>query len=85
MIALQDRFAGKVAVVTGAALGIGLASAERLLQEGAKLVGCDPRPIADLAAGFVASLLVDDAWAVSGDPDMRPFRGPIGWTRRTEA
>ena len=26
-----------------------------------------------------ASLLVDGAWAVSGYPDMRPFRGPIGW------
>jgi NAD(P)-dependent dehydrogenase (short-subunit alcohol dehydrogenase family) len=32
-----------------------------------------------------ASLLVDGAWAVSGYPDMRPFRGPIGWNRRTEA
>jgi len=26
-----------------------------------------------------ASLLVDGAWAVSGYPDMRPFRGPIQW------
>ena len=26
-----------------------------------------------------ASLLVDGAWAVSGYPDMRPFRGPIAW------
>jgi len=26
-----------------------------------------------------ASLLVDGAWAVSGYPDMRPFRGPIKW------
>ncbi len=32
-----------------------------------------------------ASLLVDGAWAVSGYPDMRPFRGPIGWNQRTEA
>jgi NAD(P)-dependent dehydrogenase (short-subunit alcohol dehydrogenase family) len=30
-----------------------------------------------------ASLLVDSAWAVSGYPDMRPFRGPIGWNQRT--
>ncbi|MFL5284262.1 MAG: SDR family NAD(P)-dependent oxidoreductase, partial [Rhodopila sp.] len=29
-----------------------------------------------------ASLLVDGAWAVSGYPDMRPFRGPIGWNAR---
>ena len=25
------------------------------------------------------SLLVDGAWAVSGYPDMRPFRGPMRW------
>jgi meso-butanediol dehydrogenase / (S,S)-butanediol dehydrogenase / diacetyl reductase len=31
-----------------------------------------------------ASLLVDGAWAVSGYPDMRPFRGPIGWNNRNE-
>jgi NAD(P)-dependent dehydrogenase (short-subunit alcohol dehydrogenase family) len=30
-----------------------------------------------------ASLLVDGAWAVSGYPDMRPFRGPMGWNQRT--
>ncbi len=28
-----------------------------------------------------ASLLVDGAWAVSGYPDMRPFRGPVRWNR----
>ena len=26
-----------------------------------------------------AGLLVDGAWAVSGYPDMRPFRGPVRW------
>ena len=29
-----------------------------------------------------ASLLVDGAWAVSGYPDMRPFRGPPTWNGR---
>ena len=29
-----------------------------------------------------ASLLVDGAWAVSGYPDMRPFRGPRQWNGR---
>jgi meso-butanediol dehydrogenase/(S,S)-butanediol dehydrogenase/diacetyl reductase len=53
MIALTDRFAGKVAVVTGAASGIGLAIAKRLLAEGAKVVGSDLRAISDIGAGFV--------------------------------
>ena len=26
-----------------------------------------------------SSLIVDGAWATSGYPDMRPFRGPIQW------
>ena len=43
MNTMSDRFAGKVAVVTGAASGIGLAIAQRLLAEGAKVVGCDLR------------------------------------------
>jgi meso-butanediol dehydrogenase/(S,S)-butanediol dehydrogenase/diacetyl reductase len=29
-----------------------------------------------------ASLLVDGAWAVSGYPDMRPFRSPMAWNAR---
>jgi meso-butanediol dehydrogenase/(S,S)-butanediol dehydrogenase/diacetyl reductase len=53
MNALTDRFAGKVAVVTGAASGIGLAIAKRLLAEGAKVVGSDLHGIEDLGAGFV--------------------------------
>lgn len=34
-------------------------------------------------AGYVsgASLLVDGAWAVTGYPDMRPWRGTPGWPR----
>ncbi len=53
MIALQDRFAGKVAVVTGAASGIGLAISQRLLAEGALVVGLDLKPPPDLGPGFL--------------------------------
>lgn len=37
--------------------------------------------LASSEASYVsgASLLVDGAWAVSGYPDMRPFRGPQKW------
>lgn len=37
--------------------------------------------LASADASYVsgASLLVDGAWAVSGYPDMRPFRGPVRW------
>jgi meso-butanediol dehydrogenase/(S,S)-butanediol dehydrogenase/diacetyl reductase len=37
--------------------------------------------LASTDASYVngSSLLVDGAWAVSGYPDMRPFRGPVRW------
>ena len=53
MIALQDRFAGKVAVVTGGASGIGQAIVKRLLAEGATVVASDLQPFQDLGDGFV--------------------------------
>jgi rhamnose utilization protein RhaD (predicted bifunctional aldolase and dehydrogenase)/NAD(P)-dependent dehydrogenase (short-subunit alcohol dehydrogenase family) len=48
-------FAGEVALVTGAASGIGRACAELLLQQGAAVVGLDLNP-------HVASLAADPAW-----------------------
>ncbi|MBV9841891.1 MAG: SDR family oxidoreductase [Sphingomonadaceae bacterium] len=41
---MAERFAGRVAVVTGAASGIGAAVAARLLEGGARVVGVDRRP-----------------------------------------
>jgi NAD(P)-dependent dehydrogenase (short-subunit alcohol dehydrogenase family) len=54
MSALQ-RFDGKVAVVTGAGSGIGLAAAQRLADEGAKVVCAD----IDTAAAETAAQVVD--------------------------
>jgi NAD(P)-dependent dehydrogenase (short-subunit alcohol dehydrogenase family) len=42
----MGRLDGKVAVVTGAASGVGKASVERFVEEGARVVGVDLRPAA---------------------------------------
>ena len=69
---MQGRLAGKVAIITGAASGIGLATAERLSREGASVV------LADNQAGLVgreASRLVAEGHpvlAVAMDVTRRP-------------
>ena len=59
------RFAGTTVVVTGVSSGIGLATARRLLAEGATVVGCDLAPAVELrdAPGFtcVAADVTDEA------------------------
>lgn len=59
-----DRFAGKIALVTGAASGLGRATALRLAAEGASVMGIDVNTdglaaMAESAAGEVAVATVD--------------------------
>ena len=42
----SQRLAGKVAIITGAAQGIGLATALKFAHEGARVVACDIRQVA---------------------------------------
>lgn len=57
----QGEFAGKVALVTGAAMGIGAAVAEILAERGAQLVLVDRDPIlAEVAAQLGAEAVVGD-------------------------
>ena len=47
--------AGKVAIVTGGAVGIGRACVEALAGEGASVVTCDVRPLVEEVAGTVTA------------------------------
>jgi meso-butanediol dehydrogenase/(S,S)-butanediol dehydrogenase/diacetyl reductase len=55
------RFDGKVAIVTGGASGIGRATAERLVAEGARVYVADRQPLAaeDPLAGMVTTISTD--------------------------
>jgi NAD(P)-dependent dehydrogenase (short-subunit alcohol dehydrogenase family) len=67
---LGQRFVGQVAIVTGASRGIGLAVAQRLVAEGARVVVTARKP--EGLAAAVDELGPDSALAVAGgadDPD----------------
>jgi len=69
-IDLTQRLAGKVAVITGAASGIGLATAQRMHAEGAIIVvgDIDPKtgnPVAEELGGLFVAVDVADEDAVN--------------------
>ena len=69
-IDLTQRLAGKVAVITGAASGIGLAAAQRMRAEGATIVAgdIDPKtgiPAAEELGGLFVAVDVADEVAVN--------------------
>ncbi|MCO7240008.1 SDR family oxidoreductase [Aeromicrobium sp. CnD17-E] len=67
MAAGEGRFAGKVAVVTGASRGIGLGIAQRLVDDGARVLVTARK--ADALEEAVASLGADRAAFVAGSGD----------------
>lgn len=70
MSVFPDRFAGQVAVVTGGASGLGLASAKRIIAEGGRVALWDVNPEAlatakdGIGAAHVVALDVSDQQAV---------------------
>jgi NAD(P)-dependent dehydrogenase (short-subunit alcohol dehydrogenase family) len=61
-IAVMRRFEGRVALVSGAASGIGQAVAVRLAEEGATVVSCD---IADIEGGIVCDVTDEQSCAAA--------------------
>jgi NAD(P)-dependent dehydrogenase (short-subunit alcohol dehydrogenase family) len=84
---MASRFAGRTAVVTGAASGIGAATAVRLAAEGAAVVLADVRPADEVARrigdsggrslAMVADASCEDDWAVVA-ATAREYFGPVG-------
>ena len=65
---MSDRFAGKVAIVTGAGSGIGRATAERFASEGASVTVADIK--ADAAAQVVAAIVATGGTARAQSCDV---------------
>ena len=74
----STRFAGRVAIVTGAARGIGAATAARLAADGARVLLADllPEVAATSAAIGGTALAIDLTERGAGDGSLRPRSRP---------
>ncbi|GAB4329273.1 MAG: SDR family oxidoreductase [Dehalococcoidia bacterium] len=80
---MTGRFDGKVAIVTGAAGGIGRAAAVRLAHEGARIVAVDLRD-SDLA-GTVAAAEAEGPEAIAVPADVTRWRDVEGYVEQAVA
>ena len=70
---MAERFAGKVALVTGGASGIGLASVRRLVAEGARVAVCDINAGTALEQGLPPGSVTFTACDVTDDDAVKRF------------
>ena len=73
----DDRFSGRVALVTGGSSGIGLATAERLLREGARVATLDIDAASPKDALVLAADVADSGQVEAAVTRVEAELGPI--------